>query len=382
MTKILQILIFSMLLAYLSHRNSGYDIIECRYQKKERLFYTIMAIGLILFAGLRTGYNDTEVYRHLYRTTVKEMSGNTDLLAGIDWSKTGENPGFFLILRVMVRMGFSVQTYLMVFSAFTIGVHLWFFRKYSCNMWLSVLLFIVFAGYTFNLAAVKQCTAMALCLIATDGAIRKKYIRFVIYVLVAHTIHPYALMYLIVPFLFFRPWSKYTVIMLIVFGVVGASMQSLVGTVLNVTDMLGESYNAASFTGEGVNPLRLAVTAVPIFLSMLVSEQIAETEERDHHLIVNLSMLNGEIMFMGLFGTANYFARLANYFLPFQAVAIPWLLKHYDYESRRTLTIIASICYILFFVYNNGIQESFDAHYWSISLWDYLQSVFERVLFG
>lgn len=382
MTKILQILIFSMLLAYLSHRNSGYDIIECRYQKKERLFYTIMAIGLILFAGLRTGYNDTEVYRHLYRTTVKEMSGNTDLLAGIDWSKTGENPGFFLILRVMVRMGFSVQTYLMVFSAFTIGVHLWFFRKYSCNMWLSVLLFIVFAGYTFNLAAIKQCTAMALCLIATDGAIRKKYIRFVICVLVAYTIHPYALMYLIVPFLFFRPWSKYTVIMLIVFGVVGASMQSLVGTLLDVTDMLGESYNSESFTGEGVNPLRLAVTAVPIFLSMLVSEQIAETEERDQHLIVNLSMLNGEIMFVGLFGTANYFARLANYFLPFQAVAIPWLLKHYDYESRRTLTIIASICYILFFVYNNGIQESFDAHYWSISLWDYLQSVFERMLFG
>lgn len=374
MRELIPITIFSMICAVLSHRNSGYDPIECKYYHKERLFYLIMSIGLILFAGLRTGYNDTGTYMYGYNTYFKDVD-----VASIEWLKIGENPGFVFAQWLLHEMNTSVQTFLMVFSIFTVGVNLWFFRKYSCNLWLSVLLFITFAGYIFNLAAIKQCTAMAFCLIATDRAINKKYIRFVLYVLLACTFHPYALMYLIVPFLFFRPWSKNTVIMLIIFGIAGIGMQSLVGTLLNVTDMLGESYDSSSFTGEGVNPIRLLVTAVPAFLSLLAAEQIAENEERDQYVIVNLTMLNAEIMFVALFGTANYFARLANYFIPFQAVSIPWLLKQYDYEGRKTMTILAVTGYVLFFVYSQSIHESFDAHYYSITLWEYLRTLFQGV---
>lgn len=375
MRELIPITIFSMVMAVLSHRYSGYDPIDCRYERKERLFYTIMSIGLILFAGLRTGYNDTGTYLYGYEL----LSKNPDWLQNIDWSKIGENPGFVFVQGVMISLNISDQSFLMLFSVFTIGVNLWFFRKYSCNLWLSILLFITFAGYIFNLAAIKQCTAMALCLIATDRAINKKYIRFVIYVLVACTFHPYALMYLIVPFLFFRPWSKNTVIMLIVFGIAGVGMQFLVGSLLSVTDMLGENYNASSFTGEGVNPIRLLVTAVPAILSLMTAKQIAENEEKDQYVIVNLTMLNAEIMFVALFGTANYFARLANYFIPFQAVSIPWLLKHYDYDGRRIMTLLAVTGYVLFFVYSQSIHESFDVHYYSITLWDYLRTLFQGV---
>lgn len=375
MQKIFPIVVFSVIMAALSHRNSGYDPIECRYYRKERLFYTVMSVALILFAGLRTFYNDTSVYLYGYKT----ISQNPNWYEEIVWSKIGDNPAFTFVQGVMVKLNFSSQTFLLVFSAFTVGVNLWFFRKYSCNLWMTVLLYLVFAGYIFSLAAIKQCTAMAICLIATDRAINKKYIRFVLYVLLASLFHPYALMYLIVPLLFFRPWSKYTGIMLVVFGIIGFSMQSLIGTLLDVTDMLGENYNAASFTGEGVNPIRLLVTAVPVALSFLAAEQIAEDEEKDQYLILNLTMLNAEIMFVGLFGTANYFARLANYFIPFQALSIPWLLKHYDYNSRRTITLAASVCYVLFFIYNNGIQESFDAHFYSTPLWAYLKTLFQGV---
>lgn len=376
MRKLLPITIFSIFMAFLSHRNSRYDPIECRYHRKERLFYTIMAIGLILFAGLRIDYNDTGTYRFLYNNTVKDLENYATLWDGIDWMKIGENPGFVFIMRAMAQQSFSVQSFTMVFTAFYVGVNLWFFRKYSCNLWMSVLLYITFAGYIFSLAAIKQCTAMALCLIATDQAINKKYIRFLIFVLIACLFHPYALMYLAVPFLFFRPWSKNTVFMLVLFGLIGFGMQSLVGTLLNVTDMLGESYNAESFIGEGVNPLRLLVTAVPAVLALMTAEQIAENEERDQYVIVNLTMLNAEIMFVALFGTANYFARLANYFIPFQAVSIPWLLKHYDYQGRKTIVLLAVIGYALFFIYCVAINESFDTSFYSIKLWQYLKSLF------
>jgi len=372
MKELIPITIFAMVMVVLSHKYSGYDPIECSYYRKERLCYFVMSVGLILFAGLRRGYNDTNTYLDGYQW----LSQNKDWFQQIDWLKIGENPGFIFVQGVMNELGVSSQSFLMLFSAFTVGVNLWFFRKYSCNLWLSVLLFITFAGYIFTLAAIKQCTAMAFCLIATDRAIKRKYIRFVIYVLVGCLFHPYALMYLAVPFLFFRPWSKYTWIMLVVFGAIGFGMESLLGTLLNVTDMLGENYDASSFIGEGVNPIRLLVTAVPAVLALMTASQIAEDEDKAQYVIVNLTMLNAEIMFVALFGTANYFARLANYFIPFQAVSIPWLLKHYDHEGRRTMTMLATMGYVLFYIYSQAVHENFDANYWRITLGAYLKSLF------
>ena len=86
-------------------------------------------------------------------------------------------------------------------------------------------------------------------------------------------------------------------------------------------------------------------------------------------------MLNAEIMFVALFGTANYFARLANYFLPFQALAIPWLLRQLRYKERQKITMLAVIGYLLFFVYSHGISESFDIYYRRVEFWTYIKSI-------
>lgn len=376
MKELFPIALLCVILALISHNMSAYDPIEGRYHGRERFFYGIMAVILILFAGLRTGYNDTFTYQYGYNQIIKTIDDYTKLTDGIDWLKIGENPGFIFVQRVMVRLNFSTQSFIMAFSFFYISINLWFFKKYSCNIWMSIVIYIALAGYVFSLAAIKQSTAMALCLVATDRAINKKYIQFILFVILASLFHAYSFMYLIVPFLFFRPWSPKTVVMLIFFGAVGLGMQTLVGTLLNVTDMLGESYDASSFVGEGVHPMRLLVTAVPVFLAALTSEQIKANKERDQYVIVNLTMLNAEIMFVALFGTANYFARLANYFLPFQAVSIPWLLKHYDERGKGTMTLLATCGYTMFFIYNYAIYENFDANFISVPLLEYLKTLF------
>lgn len=372
MSKLLPIVLFSMFMAVLSHKHSGYDYINGVYYRKERLFYTVMSIVMILFVGLRNYYNDTSTYLYGY------MHINIDpgWQENIDWIKIGSNPGFIFVQSALKELNVSEQSFLMIFSAFTVGVTIWFYRKYSCNFWITILLFFSISGYTFHMAAIKQCTAMTFCLLATDRAINKKYVSFVILVLLGSLFHPYALMYLVVPFLFFRPWSRYTLIVLMIFGLVGVSLESLLGTLLNVTDMLGEHYNAASFMGEGVNPVRLLVVSVPAVLALFVKEQIRENEERDQYMIMNLTMLNAEIMFVALFGTANYFARLANYFVPFQALSIPWILKHFDRRGKDTMTLLAVSGYSLYLIYSQAIHERFDICYYSVSLMDYLKDCF------
>lgn len=88
--------------------------------------------------------------------------------------------------------------------------------------------------------------------------------------------------------------------------------------------------------------------------------------------MVNLTMLNGTIMFVGLFGTANYFARLANYFLIFQSLSLPWMLKKIGGRDGRILKILMVAGYLVYFCYENAINRPFDQDFARLSLSEYL----------
>lgn len=375
MTKLISVFVISMILAVLAHGKSTYSYALERYKTKDAFFYTVMAVVMILFAGLRTWYNDTVTYIQGYE--MMDISGTvTDAVT--DWS-VGSNPGFELLNSFMRHNNVSAQSFLMIYAAVTNGIYLWFLRKYTNNIWQTVFLFVVLGVYSFTLAAIKQCIAVAIGLLAIDQALKKHYVRFVFWVLVAITFHPYAVMFFVVPFLVFRPWSAKTYLSLAIFGLAGILLESLLGTIVDVTSMFGEGYDIEEFAGEGVNPFRLAVSAVPLILSWIARHRIAqmdEQQEREYYLFTNLSILNAEIMFVALFGTANYFARLANYFLIFQALSIPWMFQFFEKKSRQLLVCLAVLCYCLFFIYENGINRNFDAECNSITLVDYLLSLF------
>lgn len=358
-------------LATISHKQSVFDETHQRYVRKEKLFFVLLAIIMILFAGLRVQYNDTFTYRYGY----EHISLADGFFSGIDW-KIGNNPGFSVVNRFLVLLGFSSQSFLLFYAAITIGIYLWFIRKYTNNLWLSVFLFITLGCYTFTLAAIKQCVAIAFCLVGVDRVINRNTLPFVFWVVFGALFHPYALMYLFAPLLSFRPWSTKTYVLLFTFITAGYFLQSLMETVINVTTMLGEGYDASTFSGEGVNPFRLAVVSVPVLLSFVTRRLISKENSNVENLILNLTMMNAAIMFVALFGTANYFARLANYFLIFQAISIPWLFTMFKRKSQSFITASAVVCYFAFFYYANGIDQPFDYYYSSISLWQYLQSLF------
>lgn len=375
MTELLPVVIICMILAVVSHKRSDYSYTLERYTRKDRLWYLAMAVVMVLFVGLRTKCNDTGAYRHAYELmpTVGSVFDAVD-----DWS-IGANPGFNLVNSILKHLGASTQTFLMFYAIVTVSIYLWFLRKYSNNLWLTLFLFITMGVYTFTLAAIKQCVAVAFCLLATDCALRKKWVPFVLWIAVATMFHPYSLMYLAIPLLTFCPWTKWTYLTLLIFALAGVLLQSLLGSIVSVTSMLGEEYDATSFSGEGVNPFRLAVCAVPLVISFIAQKHIAfldQKKEKAYHLFLNLSILNAEIMFVALFGTANYFARLANYFLIFQALSIPWLMQFFDKKSRQLLTATAVVCYCLYFYYANAINQPFNDDYDSITIWQYLKSIF------
>lgn len=368
MSELLPVFIATMILAWFSEKQSIPNKVYEDYLKKDIFMYTIMAIILAVFVGLRVRYNDTTAYRHAYEIMPCDFSG-------ISWS-IGDNPGFNFINRCMKMLGFSTQDYLMFYAFITVLVYLWFIRKYTKNIWLSIFLFMVSGSYTFTMAAIKQCVAVAFCMIATDRFLNKKRVVSILWILLACTFHPYSFMYFILPFLNFQPWTIKTYLMIGIWGVVGVGLESMLGTIVDITSMMGEEYTVGSFSGDGVNIFRLLVVWVPVLVSFLARKELRRSEDKKYNLLINLTILRAEIMFIALFGTANYFARLANYFCMFQLITLPYMFKFYNQRSKRFLTVAMVICYMAYFYYSQAIlYGGFDRLFGRISFIEYISTL-------
>lgn len=366
MWKLVPVVLISLTAAFFYDRFSTKKENLSGYVYKEKILWLIPIIAMAVFAGLRIHYNDTTWYIIAYEGFTKSNFDFSD----VSWS-FGDNFGFNVFSIILKSLGFSTNGYLMVFAIITYGIYIWFIHKYSTDFLMSMFLFICLI-FTFPMAAIKQCIAVAFCLLAVDKAINKKWFWFVFWIFIAETFHAYSFMYLIVPVLFFVPWqNNKTVMWIVIFFLIGILLRPMLGTVLSITDALGEEYTAESFNQAGVNPFRLLVCLVPLVLSFILRKQINDPYNevnRAEGLCMNLAFLNGEIMFVALFGTANYFARLANYFYIFPVIALPRMFNMVNPKWRTLMKICVVFCYLLFFYYAEYIvYGSFDNIYQSIT---------------
>lgn len=334
--------------------------------RRHRLMVCTLALIILLagFAGLRTRCNDTGAYRHGYELITEDSWESTD-------KSIGSNPLFNWVNYQLKMRGVSTQNYLMFWAFLTVGCYIIFVHLYSVSYPLTVFLLFTTGCYTFAFAGIKQAAAVGIAVMAVVCWRKGKWLLYVLVVLVATLIHPYSLMYFLVPFMEFRPWTKKTYWVLAAFLAAGFLLRPLLGTVVNITSLLGEEYTVSSFTEDGVNIFRVLVCNVPLVLSFLYRDKLFADSTREENLIMNLTMINGAIMFVGLFGTANYFARLANYFLIFQSLSLPWILKKIGGKNGTILTLLMMLGYATYFYYANVLAIPFDQDFARLSVSEY-----------
>lgn len=371
MIKLWILLAVSLVIAILIDQNDR-GLLRRGKGRRDSVFTVILILVLACFCGLRIRGNDTGTYLHMYELMPRWNQYKGSVLA-FDYAG---GMGFGMTMSIMKTLGFSSQDFLMFFAFLTVIPYVLFVRRFSVSMLFGVFLMFTTGFYTFSLAAIKQSTATAFCLLAVMAAVDKKWIRYLLLVGLGAMFHPYAIVYLLVPLMMFKPWTYKTFLWMAVFMAAGFFLESLLGTVLDITDMMGASYDEESFTQDGVNIFRVAVSFVPIILAALYGKKLFENSTQTDDLMFNLAMINALIMFVGLFGTANYFARLANYFLPAQTIVLPWILRKASPKDREWLVPTCVICYLGYFYYENGIIRPFGRDYKFISLFKYLPDLF------
>ena len=326
----------------------------------KKLIVFIVFIILAVFAGLRSSHNDTLTYLYNFSHKIPEN------FSKIDWT-LGNNPGFH-IYQVLIKLFISSNKYvfLLVTSLITLYFFTFAYYKYSPLFYLTIFLFFSSGLVVFSMAAIKQAMAMSLGFWAFQFAIKKKWKTYILVILVAATIHPFILLYLIIPFLGSNIWSKRIILLFLLAVSIGIIFERFVGFTLEIAGSIGTNYELEYITKQqGMNFFRVAFFSITPILSFIFRDKI----NFEHNTIlvtsINMAIVSFLFMIIASFGGANMFGSLGNYFEPFNYIALPWILTRHISQKYRSIAIGAVILvFCLFFYYQFAIAKQFTYTPW------------------
>lgn len=228
------------------------------------------------------------------------------------------------------------------------------------------------------IAALKQCFAMFFLLLALPYAIDKKYVRFYLLVFVAVLFHTHAFMFAIVPLLFGKPWGKVTIAFFGAALFAMATYDATLGAFMEYAQSMGALVAEIEvFDNNAINVLRVAVYWVPALLALVFRKRLFSDSTRAENLFANMSLISAFILMIGLVQAANLFARMAAYFEIATAITLPWMIKKlFTKRSAQYVTACAAVLYFIYFLYEFGVSKGFGSGYSSITLWQFITSLF------
>lgn len=375
MTKLLAVFAIAMALAYISEKNTRTTIESGQdYTPRKDWAFVGLIIVLVLFAGLRTSYNDTWNYINAFN----QAPGVAEWLAEPENFNLFTNPLFYFYQSVIKSVFNEAQMLIFISALITQICFLLFFKRYSKHFTFSVFLYFTLGTFVFTLAAIKQVLGMAIVTQAFPYLEKKKWIPYYLIVFIAMLIHTYAIAFAVLPLFRTKPWRAFTFIFIILTAVVMMNFETAISDFMDQANDLGKTLAEYEVFDEAtINVFRLAVYAVPPAISLLLQKLVLRDATKMDHVMIHMCIISLAFMVMGTQSGANMFGRMANYFELGTICCLPTMLeKTFEERSYKLMTIIAGVCYMGFFFYANAININFGEYYHAMSLLQFVQLLF------
>lgn len=375
MTKLLVVFAAALVLAYISEQKTKTAIATGRrYSVWGDWAYILLVTILVLFAGLRTSYNDT----WNYITGFNNCAEFSEWIANPKSLNPFMNPLFYGYQSFL--KSWTHNPYLLVFTTGLISqVYLIrFIKRYSANFTFSVFIYFTLGTFVFSLAAIKQIVAMAILTLAFPCLERNQWVRYYIIVFIAMLVHTYALAFAVLPFFRAKPWSLFTFAFIAVVAAVMMTFEETITAFMEQANDLGKTLaDFEVFSDTTINVFRLAVYAVPPLISLVFQKWVLQDTRGIENTLVHMSIISLAFMTMGTQAGANMFGRMGNYFELGTICYLPTMLeKTFDTRSFRLISVVACVCFMGFFVYANAINLDFGTQYQAMSLWEFVSRLF------
>lgn len=300
------------------------------YKDKQYSYLTIIAVGIvILISGFRyeVGY-DFNSYQYYYLN----MDEAVDKL----------EPGFYMIMYILKYLNFPAQALYIFCSCATVLLVFSGITKYSTNVRLSFLIYILIPGlYLNSFSIVRQALSIAILFYGYKYLLNTQYFRYFVIVLIASSIHLTTI--LTVP-LFLLSLKLYRNAVGI--SLIGIPLSLLCGY-MNIQDfiftiLLGKTKFVIYSLGEerSISFFKLLVTNLVYLFYLCFYRKMSELEKKI------LILLFFATIFVNMFSTLAFATRFSYYFRIFEVILVVNIIAKFKNVIGKT---IMTFCFLIYF---------------------------------
>ena len=278
----------------------------------------LITIIFILFSGLRTRFNDTVTYIYGFEQL------NTDF----NFADIFESYGGFDVYQKIIKVYISdnPQMLILITAIITNLLYLHFYKKYSVSFGYTIFLYVVLGIFTFSMAGLKQILAMSFSLLAIDNLLVKKYLKFVLWIIIASLFHPYILIMLMLVFFTDDIWKKKSVTLIVLVLIFSLFFDLILGDVINITNEIRKKYKVEELTNNTINVYRVIIELIPCIMTYIFRNNIRSEKNKLLNIAVNMLLFRTLMYFVSMFASPIYFARIGTYFQSLDPILIAWML--------------------------------------------------------
>lgn len=315
--------------------NQQYSVYVAGEYEKRYKWFTAAAVIVVLtyVAAMRAlFFEDTGAYATSYMKTEGSWENVVQT-----FRSEGKDRGFYttvVLLRMLLKDNYRV--YFGVIAGFCLLCVIGVYRKYSCNFFMTIFLFLASGEYvqwTHN--GMRQFIAVAMTFAATDLILRKKYLQYMAVVLVASTFHASALLMILMCLVVRGPaWNYKSVLMIMSVIIAATSSDFLMNMVLDImesTQYSGDINNM--LTTDGTNAIRVLIFCIPPLMALVFLPRIRSLNVPLINLSVNMSIASMGIYIVSMFTSGIYIGRLPVYCSLYNYILLPWILDRTDRKS-------------------------------------------------
>ncbi|SEC06947.1 EpsG family protein [Paenibacillus sp. GP183] len=311
-------------------------------QPNKFLVFMVIAI-MVLVSGLRKGIGDTFFYMHSYAIT------------HFSWEDIGFKADFgFNILQLLLQqVSNDPQILIFIVALITNVLILIVLYKYARLFELGIYVYITSGLFLVSMNGIRQFLAAAIAFAATKYIFSGSWIKYIVVILIASTIHQSALILIPVYFIVRRKaWTNQTYILLSVAVILVIGFTQFSEALFTVIkDTKYSEYQNMEL--QGANFLRVVVLAVPIVFAFFGREKLRKIFPGSDY-VVNMSLIN--LVFMLISTQQWIFARFSIYFGLYNLILIPWVVKLFVPKEQKLIYYAILVSYFIYYFYESVIS--------------------------
>ena len=326
-------------------------------KKKRYVFFALLpAFLLVALRSVSVG-NDTYTYYYAF----ERYKAHSDF-ASILGSSLRES-GFLLLNYACIYLGLSYTFMQIIISAFIYYSFYRFISKYSEDVWLSCLLFLLNRHMFGTMNTMRMWLAIAILLYAVPYVLERKLVPVVILTIVAMMFHFTAIVFLVIYFMVGIKWNiKNVMVTIFVSAAISFMGRSFFSLITRLINRYSGYLDGRYFDSGGIATYISLIIQICFFVFVFIEYrkwnqyegmnandgQIAATQVNTEGYMISAMLVMLLLDIVGLNNTIM--SRVSAYFAPAMYLAIPYSLSSTGRNNRRVLSFAIVILLLLNFL--------------------------------